>query len=117
MSPYPQTELKATEKRWVFRLDLKLSMVVQDFMCSGRLFQSVGPITENARSPLVTKFGGGMARSICVEDLSALTAGGAEMKSERYCGARPFKALKTKSKILKSIRYVTGSQGVHSPFL
>ena len=58
------------EKRWVFRVDLNLSMVAQDLMCSGRSFKSVGPITEKARSPLVTRFVGGTARSIWEEDLS-----------------------------------------------
>ncbi len=48
-----QTELKAREKRWVFKFDLKLSMVEQDLMWDGRLFQSPGAATEKAWSPLV----------------------------------------------------------------
>ncbi len=41
------------EKKWVFRVDLKTDKVGAVLMREGRPFQSFGPTTEKARSPLV----------------------------------------------------------------
>ena len=47
--------LKAREKRWVIKLDLKLVKVVQDIIWGGRGFHKLGPATENAQSPFVLR--------------------------------------------------------------
>ena len=93
-------------------MDLKISKLGPFFMFNGRLFHNVGPATEKARSPLVFNFDGGTASSFWVEDLSTLfpEAGGYPTRSAKYEGANPLRALKTKSRVLKSILKRTGSQ-------
>ena len=72
-----------------------MSIVAEDLMYSGRLFHKVGPITEKALSPFEVNSVCGRARCIWDADLSVLMAGGADNRSHKYCGARPFNALKT----------------------
>ena len=48
-----QGQLKAREKRWVLRRDLKEPIDWADLMERGSMFQSLGPAAAKARSPLL----------------------------------------------------------------
>ncbi len=84
-------------------LDLKTVSVWAFLTCKGRLFQSLGPATVNARSPLLFNLTRGTTNNKWSADLSPLDGAYGCIRSERYVGARPFNDLKTKIKILKSI--------------
>lgn len=60
--------LKARVKRYVFKLDLKLARVVEDFIWGGRGFHRFGPAAEKARSPFVLRRVRGTDRSCFVDD-------------------------------------------------
>ncbi len=61
----------------------------------GRLFQSLGVATVNARSPLDLSLVLGITKSLKLADLSILAGWWSINRSERYEGSRPFKDLKT----------------------
>jgi len=79
-------------------------------MYRGRLFQSFGPVTANALSPLLFNFTRGTTKSKWSADLSALDGAYSVIMSDRYFGARPLRDLKTNIKILKLILKWTGNQ-------
>ena len=60
---------------------------------SGRAFQSLGAATEKARSPFSFRRVFGTVRIIWSVDLSVLVDCGRVMRSERYGGVRPCRAL------------------------
>lgn len=81
-------------------------------MALGRLFQRHGAATENALSPSVLSvliFGRLRRRSPLFLKLY-LDRDLTVSSSEIYSGARPFRALKVMSNILKLILKLTGSQ-------
>ena len=91
-------------------MDLKTVKELVNLRSTGRLFHSVGALTAKALSPLVTRFDLGRSSSAISDDLRHLTGSWGSNKSDKYCGARPLRALKVSNKTLKSILKVTGSQ-------
>ena len=91
--------LKAWEKRKVFKLDLKRSMLGEDLIYKGKAFQSLGATTEKALSPLILRHVLGIQRRFCFEDLSDLGALYRIYMSPINLGAKPLRTLKTKNKI------------------
>lgn len=66
-----------------------------------RLFHSLGPTMEKAQSPLNFSLDLGTINNLCSDDFRNLTDEYGFKRSERWLGADPVRALK--SKILKSI--------------
>ena len=60
----------------------------------------MGAAKEKARSPLVTSLVLGVSRRIRSADLRALGGWWREIRSERYSGAKPLRALKANNRIL-----------------
>ena len=83
----------AREKRCVLSLDLKMPREGASLTADGRLFQSLGPATEKARSPFCLKLATGALRSLWPEDLKVLVLSGGANNSAIYGGARPCSAL------------------------
>lgn len=82
-----------------FHLGLKSSIVVADLTWEGTPFQSQGAATEKALSAFALSRDWGIERVCWEEDPRDLRI---------EWGANPFRALKTNSKILNSILYLTG---------
>ena len=68
--------LKTRVKRWVFNLDLKISIVGLVFIWKGSVSHSVGGATQKAWSLFVIMFEEGTTRSVLVDDQSNLMVGG-----------------------------------------
>ena len=90
-----QTVLKAMEKRWVLRKDLKTPKEGADLIRRGRLFHNLGPATEKALSPLDLYLEGGTVRIIRSADLKVLAGVYGFIRRDRYSGASPFKGALT----------------------
>ncbi len=97
------SSLPGNLNKYVFKHFLNSLMSVQLRRYIGSLFQSFGPNTEKAFFPCEVA-----ARGTCSREL--LLLGLKEMRSWRYCGAALIRHLKTRSKILKTIRLSIFSQ-------
>ena len=96
-------------KKWVFNVRLNESNDLLTRRSYGSSFHSLGPATENARSPYNFRCDFGMISKFLLSDRSPLF-GLLFNLSERYFGAIPFNDLKTWSRTLYLIRNCTGSQ-------
>ena len=98
-------------KKWVFNCLLKDVTESLFLIEIGRLFHNLGPATEKARSPYVLREVFGILKVSLSLLERRLARGWYKVRSSvRYEGAFPFSALKTRRRILKSIRFWIGSQ-------
>lgn len=83
-----------------------------DLKCSGKLFQSLSALIENAHLPQVSVKYRGTARETPLLEFeqSVLVCSLTSSKSQRYDSARPFSTLQVRSNVLKIICFFTGSQ-------
>ena len=91
-------------------LDLNMVRVGAVLTARGKAFHSLGAAAEKAWSPFSFNRVAGTFRTIWSVDLSVLVGWGRVMRSERYGGDRPCRALKVNRRILKLILNLTGSQ-------
>lgn len=82
-----------------------------DQMLGGRLFQSLGAVTGNVRSPFVFSLDFGTASKSWSDNRKGVTVGEDINNSDIYLGAKLYKALHVINEILKIILNLTGSQG------
>ena len=86
-------------------------MFLQFLRLDGKAFHTVGPAWKKARSPKVFRVTLGITSNVSESDRRLyLVLGFTTSSSDKYCGARPFNVLKTKSAILNSTLNFTGNQ-------
>lgn len=99
------------QNKHVFRFFLNKDSIPTFLSWLGRPFHNFGVQTENSLSPHVFVVDVGVARSL--RELDGNTRDdflSCNSASETYPGHSPCRALRTRSKILKTTRYEIGSQ-------
>ena len=109
---YIKLKIKSFLKKISLQLyTLKESMLLQFLRLDGKAFHTVGPAWKKARSPKVFRVTVGTTSNVSESDRRLyLVLGFTTSSSDKYCGARPFNVLKTKSAILNSTLNFTGNQ-------